>query len=408
MIILRSILLTATAIAAFAIVGVDASEAVRIDGGDEGWTKRQWYVQVDGVMGGKSSGQMEFLSNDSVMQFTGDISLDGGGFSSVRRRINLDLSEYAGVVVTLEADGRGFVRNASPPTGLHLQFDDRTSRYDFSSAFVVPLSNNGDGTVVTSVYLPVESFDRGSSFGFTCRGTCTLDPSEISGMSVYVLFQEGNFDVRLRSIEAVMEPRSFDPPAYDNLQSSTDAVSLIRSTISSGGGLYDKGYVELCITMYWSVLNTILSSSSSVVTDPVRAVICSGLQQVEDQNASGDSKQNIAWTLRYAMDAVIADLEGSSRTSDQYWLPTQTEAASMESTCIGRTSMAPGILYNPTNTNEIMVSESPTKPPTEPPTKKSDRTSDRISDESSDRTSDKPFDKPSDKSSDKPFDTTSD
>mmetsp|Transcript_22469 Transcript_22469/g.53403 ORF Transcript_22469/g.53403 Transcript_22469/m.53403 type:complete len:542 (+) Transcript_22469:237-1862(+) len=369
MVLLRSVLLTATAAAVlFAFVGVHAAEAVRIDGGDEfGWTTRQWYVQVDGVMGGKSSGQMEFLSNDSVMKFTGDIVLDGGGFSSVRRQINLDLSEYAGVVVTLEADARGLGRDASPPTGLHLQFDDRTSRYDFSSAFAVPLSNNGDGTVVTSVYLPVESFDRASSFGFVCRGTCTFDPSEISRMSVYVLFQEGNFDVRLRSIEAVMEPRSFDPPAYDNLQSVADVVTLIRSTISSGGGLYDKGYVELCITMYWSVLNTILSSSSTVVTDSVRAVICSGLQQVEAQMEGGDGKQNIAWTLRYVMDASIADLEGTSRTSFQNWLPTPSEAASMEVTCIGRTSVAPGILYDPTNTEEIIV-VSPTKPPTVNPT----------------------------------------
>merc|ERR1712224_334416 len=54
------------------------------------------------------------------------------------------------------------------------------------------------------------------------------------------------------------------------------------------------------------------------------------------------------------MDAVIADLEGTSRTSSQYWLPTRSEAASMEMTCIGRTSVAPGILYDPTNTEEII------------------------------------------------------
>jgi len=182
-----------------------------------------------------------------------------------------------------------------------------------------------------------------------------------------VLFQEGTFDVRLRSIEAVTEPRSFSPPAYDKLDSTADVVSLIRSTISSGGGLYDKSYVELCIAMYWSVLNTILSSSSRVVTDSVGAVICSGLQQVEAQMERGDSKQNIAWTLRYAMDAVIADLEGSSRTSSQSWLPTRAEA-SMGVSCIGRTSPAPGIFYDPTNTNEI-IAVSPTKRPTKPPTK---------------------------------------
>merc|ERR1719437_115732 len=75
------------------------------------------------------------------------------------------------------------------------------------------------------------------------------------------------------------------------------------------------------------------------------------------------------------MDAVIADLEGSSRTSVQSWLPTRTEAASMGVSCIGRTSPAPGIFYDPTNTNEIIAvsptkppTVSPTEPPTEPPT----------------------------------------
>jgi hypothetical protein len=337
MAILRSFLL-GSAVAAIAVQRAGAFDAVRIDGGEEfGWEENRWYVQVDGVMGGKSSGKIEFMSDNNAMKFTGDISLDGGGFSSVRRQIDLDLSEYAGVVVTLEADARNAESGVSPPMGLHLQFDDRTSRYEFSSAFSVPLSSsssssssyNGDGPVVTSVYLPVESFDRATSFGFECGSNCQFDASEIRGMSVYVLFQEGSFDV----------------------------VVLIQSTISSGGGLYDKSYVELCIAMYWSVLNTVLSSASGVVSDPVQAVICAGLQQVEDQMEDGDSKANIAWTLRHAMDAVIADLQGSSRTTTQDWLPTVSEAASMEVECVGRTSAAQGLMYDPTN-EMILVSDS--------------------------------------------------
>lgn len=358
MAILRSFLLGA-AVAAIAVQNAGASDAVRIDGGDEfGWEENRWYVQVDGVMGGKSSGIMEFTSDDA-MKFTGDISLDGGGFSSVRRQIDLDLSEYAGVVITLEADARSSGNGAvSPPTGLHLQFDDRNSRYDFSSAFTVPLSSaNNDGAVVTSVYLPVESFDRATSFGFECGNACQFDESAVRGMSVYVLFQEGSFDVRLRSIEAVMEPRTFAPPAYDILESKDDVVGLIQSTISSGGSLYDKSYSELCIAMYWSVLNTVLSSDSGVVTDPIQAVICAGLQEVEEQMEDGDSKADIAWTLRHAMDSVIADLQGSSRTTTQDWLPTVSEAASMEVDCVGRTSAAPGLMYNPTN-EFILVSDS--------------------------------------------------
>ena len=189
-------------------------------------------------MGGKSSGNMEFLQDNSVMKFTGEINLDGGGFSSVRRRVNLDLSEYAGVVVTLEADQRSTDKGNLPPIGLELQFDDRTSRYDFSSAFSVPLSSdNGDGPVVSSVYLPIESFDRGTFIGFVCQDNCQFDPSQINGISVYVLFQEGGFDVRLQSIEAVKEPRSFPVPAYAVMESEDDAIALLHSTRASGGGL---------------------------------------------------------------------------------------------------------------------------------------------------------------------------
>jgi len=353
MAILRTILVGAAVVAALV-----TSDAARIDGGDEfGWDQNRWYVQVDGVMGGKSSGEMEFMSENNVMRFTGDIVTQGGGFSSVRRQVDLNLSEYTGVVVTLEAESRDLGKATSPPTGLHLQLGDRTSYYSFSSAFAIPLAQTGDGPVVTSVYLPMESFDRGSSSGFTCRGTCILNTSQIDNMSVYVLFQEGSFDVRLRSIEAVMEPRSFPLPAYDILESEDDVMELIRSTIASGGSLYDKSYVELCIAMYWSVLNTILSSESGAISDPVRAVICAGLQQVEAQMDDGDSKANIAWTLRYAMDAATADIGGFSRTTTQTWLPTVSEAVSMDALCLGRTSAAQGLMYDPSN-EYILVSSS--------------------------------------------------
>ncbi len=342
-------ILLGAAMAALPAVGANDG-VLHIDGGSESGWEDGWYVQVDGVMGGKSSGKMEFLQDNSVMKFTGDINLDGGGFSSVRRRVSLDLSDYAGVVVTLEADRRSVGEVSLPPIGLELQFDDRSSRYDFSSAFSVPLSSDdGDGPVVSSVYLPIESFDRGTFIGFVCRDNCQFDPSKINGISVYVLFQKGIFDVRLRSIEAVKEPRSFPLPKFDVIESKDDVIALIQSTITAGGGLYDKGYTELCIAMYWSVLNTILSSDTGVVSDAIQAVLCAGLQQVETQTNERDNKENIAWTLRHAMDALIADLQGFSRLTVQDWLPTVDEATSMKVQCLGRTSAAPGYMYDPTN-----------------------------------------------------------
>ncbi|VEU39875.1 unnamed protein product [Pseudo-nitzschia multistriata] len=344
--------------------------AMRIDGGGEsGWDEEQWYVQVDGVMGGKSSGDLEFVgvedasastettttTTTTMMSFKGDINLDGGGFSSVRRRINLDLTGFSGVVVTLEASPVS--SPIAPPTGLHLQFGDSSSYYDFSSALAVPLGGSGGSPTLASVYLPLETFDRGTRFGFSCNNNCAFDPSRINGMSVYVLFQEGDFDVRIASIEAVTEPVSFSPPVAAGIDSPGDAIELLRATVRSGGGLYDKSYVELCVTMYWSVLNSLLRFPAEEegwsLPGPVRAVICEGLERAERElfptkNAPSD-KAAAAWTLRYTIDAVVADLNGSERVwpSDRDSLPTPLEAEAMEATCVGRTSPAPGPPYDP-------------------------------------------------------------
>ena len=399
------LLLSSSSSAVSAAATADGDGVLRVDGGSEfGWDQDSWYVQVDGVMGGKSSGDLEFLAlsdeasasdssnndsnknendsnkneneNDLVLKFTGDISLDGGGFSSVRRRIDLDLSDYAGVVVTLRAENVASSASATgiaPPTGLHLQMGDATSYYDFSSALAVPLSNgsgdhNDDNTEVwTSVYLPMESFDRGTRFGFVCSN-CRFDPSTINNLSVYVLFQEGGFDVRIRSIAAVREPVAFRSPRAE-FASATEIANLLRATVASGGGLYDKTYTELCVAMYWSVLNSLLTVGSPgdtssnnndafVVPDPVKAVICAGLQQTESTLFSSEETSTsnkidhsaAAWALRYTIDAVVADLMGYDRPDtggNGNWLPSPDAAESMDATCVGRTSPAPGTLYDP-------------------------------------------------------------
>merc|ERR1740130_622226 len=354
------------------------NNVLRIDGnGNEGesWDEDRWSVQVDGVMGGQSTGRLEFITsssssddenngNNNVLKFTGDISLNGGGFSSVRRPISLNLNNYDGIVVTLEADNYD---GSTPPTGLHLQFSDSTSNYDFSSAFAIPLSKLSTSTLstsisseklLTSVYLPMDSFNRGGRFGFPCRDNCRLDITNIDRMSVYVLFQEGTFDVRIKSISAIPKssgssqttgPRSFLSPQIQ-FNSVSDIINLLQSTISSGGSLYDLSYIELCIAMYWSVLNSILNSNLvlnvtantidaiSMLSATTKVVICSGLNEMINNN--NNSKEDQAWTLRYTIDAIIADLQGFDRSSstgnNSNFLPTKKEEAElMNVTCIG-------------------------------------------------------------------------
>ena len=265
--------------------------------------------QVDGVMGGKSSGDLTFLESNSVMSFSGVISLDGGGFSSVIKSFSsaIDLSPYAGFVVELETTSAHDPNNVDAPLGLHLQFHDSNTRYiGYASAFAVPLSSDIGEAV--SVYLPQTSFDRGSWIGQPCND-CQINFSSIVEMDIYVLFQEGPFEVKVKKVTAVDDHQSFPSPAVA-LSSTNEIKTLIDQTIQSGGGLYDKGYQELCIALYRSILNTILSANdsgatSSIVSDRMKNIICSGLQRAETQIGS---KANMAWTLRYTLDALLEEM----------------------------------------------------------------------------------------------------
>eukprot|EP00959_Pyramimonas_sp_CCMP1952_P467071 9490998-Pyramimonas_sp.AAC.2 len=118
---------------------------ISIDGGRDGWDRTRWYMQADTVMGGRSSGSLTYLENNcpspgfppgeqgescSPLYFSGDISLIGGGFNSIRRPISptMDMSAYTGIVISADAVGLG-----QKPVAFHL----RVSSADQSSAWCV-------------------------------------------------------------------------------------------------------------------------------------------------------------------------------------------------------------------------------------------------------------------------------
>ncbi len=65
-----------------------------------------WRIQNDGVMGGKSTGRMEFA--DDALYFTGEVVTRGGGFTSVLTAGDFDFSAYEGVMVHVRGGGRTF------------------------------------------------------------------------------------------------------------------------------------------------------------------------------------------------------------------------------------------------------------------------------------------------------------
>jgi len=268
----------------------------------------------------------------------------------------MELTSYAGIVVQLETTeaygGSGDGGSIQPPLGLHLQFHDLASRtYGYASAFAVPLASAvGEET---SVYLPLTSFDRGSRMGYQCNG-CQMDFSAMNEMDIYVLFQEGPFDVRVKAITAVDTPKTYPSPVI-SIASKNEIKGLIDSTIDSGGSLYDYGYGELCIAVYRSTLNTLLAAGSaadvdSVVTNVIKGMICQGLQRAETQN---DSKTSTAWTLRYTLDGILEELGFSDPDETTGWRPDATMAESLADRCSGVTSGA-----------YISMSSEPTQRPT--------------------------------------------
>ena len=144
--------------------------------------------------------------------------------------------------------------------------------------------------VLTSVYLPMKSFDRGSRMGFKCSN-CQLDTSSINEIDIYVLFQEGPFEVKVRSITAVKEAVTFSSPII-SFSSSNDIQNLLESTVRSGSSLYNIGYAELCIAIYQSTLNTLIGSNITIenedLSDSVASIIkgmaCEGIRRADTES----------------------------------------------------------------------------------------------------------------------------
>jgi monofunctional biosynthetic peptidoglycan transglycosylase len=66
-----------------------------------------WQAVNDGVMGGVSAGRM--VASEQGLRFEGVLSLENnGGFASVRRAVETDLSGAVGVRLRLRGDGRTY------------------------------------------------------------------------------------------------------------------------------------------------------------------------------------------------------------------------------------------------------------------------------------------------------------
>jgi transforming growth factor-beta-induced protein len=300
-------------------------DRLTIGGGSQEWDKSQWNVVLDGVMGGKSSGSVDV--KDGKMVFAGSISLDGGGFSSVRKAISGDLSTYAGIY--LETDAIPYTAHGTA-LGVHVTLSD-ASWYDFSAPVAIPMS---DSESRFQVLLPWSQFDHASRVGYKASGEEVVDLTTVNQISIYVLFQEGPFELHIHEISAVkrLEDGPGQPTAPDlqALASAQSVSTLIQQAINNGVSLFNQGYEGLCEQLYSAAARAVLATPEAMPS--ARSAGCAGLA-----NANMDRSSN-AWILRRAIDAIYQDAEGHTRNSAHLypefaqgaWLPGTDAAPSKE------------------------------------------------------------------------------
>ncbi len=83
-------------------------QSMKYDFGEEKCGDCEWFVVLDGVMGGRSTGELQV--HDESLELTGKISLaNRGGFASVRTAYaSIDLSAFKGVKIRYRALGQSF------------------------------------------------------------------------------------------------------------------------------------------------------------------------------------------------------------------------------------------------------------------------------------------------------------
>ena len=148
-----------------------------------------WYVQNDNVMGGRSEGGFDTEEQGKLI-FAGNTNTNGGGFSSIRTSpFKLDLSNYDGIQIRVQGDGRRYTWQLQT-TAVYRRY-----RVSYWSDF-----DTIDGEWIT-VNIPFSSFYP-QVRGFKLDGP-KLDTSDITELGLYIYDkQDGPFELRLDSVEA--------------------------------------------------------------------------------------------------------------------------------------------------------------------------------------------------------------
>ncbi|MGJ8560789.1 MAG: CIA30 family protein [Litorimonas sp.] len=151
-----------------------------------------WQIVNDGVMGGRSQGTR--FAQDGHMVFRGVINTNGGGFSSLRRRMSPgDLSGTTGLRLKVRSDGRDYK--------LTFRTSERWRGRSVSYQASIPATPAGDWAEVTVPFADM----RTSIFGRAVRAD-PFDPSDVREMGIIIADGiDGAFQLEVQNLSCITE-----------------------------------------------------------------------------------------------------------------------------------------------------------------------------------------------------------
>lgn len=147
-----------------------------------------WDVVNDGVMGGRSRGFVAV--EDGTLRFTGTLVTQGGGFTSVRARREVDLSGHAGLELRVRGGGRSF----------EVELDDGLRNYGRSVSRRAAFPTTAEWTTVR---VPFSAL-RSTVFGRAVSAP-PIDLARIRGVGFYMVDgQDGPFRLEVDVVRAYL------------------------------------------------------------------------------------------------------------------------------------------------------------------------------------------------------------
>ena len=191
-----------------------------------------WYVTVDGVMGGQSSGSVTSASAGGI-NWSGFLSTDGGGFVYISRSgmSGLNLQDRTGLLFDLGSLA------GDAPLALQVELEGRQGCCGRAAAIAVPATAMA-GEAATA-FVPLGDMKPKGPWYAPNSCSCTVALSAVRAVSIGLYYQQGPYSLDLRGITATDTDVSADALIHPPLPGAAVALAaaLERADYLATGAL---------------------------------------------------------------------------------------------------------------------------------------------------------------------------